>query len=326
VRHDAPEHLLSVLVQHPAGCAPPTGAGFDAVAARQELERRGHRIDEVDASSRAEAAGGEALWRLRCAHEHFSPRRFAALRTSRFGATLQVWEECDSTNSLAAAAAAEAPHGSVWLAEEQRRGRGRQGRRWSCPAHGGLLFSLLLRPATAAAERAQLLPLAAALGVCEGLRRSTRRDVRVKWPNDLVVGGQKLGGILVEARLADRPYAIVGCGINVRVDAELLRREGIPQASSLDADSEALPDREAILAQVLACVEEHYEAWSASRHEVVLERWPRYDALHGRRVRVELAARSTLGTATGIAADGSLEVRLDDGSTRRFAAGEVHLR
>lgn len=325
---EAPERLLSILVQHPGGSAPPERADFDVRAARAELERRGHHIDAVAASpSGSQAMDGEALavWRLRCAREHFSPQRFIALRASRFGETLHVWEQCDSTNSLASMVATQAAHGTVWLSEAQLRGRGRQGRQWVCPAHAGLLFSVLLRPTPAGAEPGQLLPLAIALGVCEGLRRSTGCDVLVKWPNDLVLGDRKLGGVLVEARRANPPYAIVGCGINVDVDRQFMRRQGISRVSSLQAGARALPQREAILAQVLACLEEHYDACRSGRREHVLERWRRYDALRGRRVRVEGAAGTERGTALGIAPEGALEVRLDDGTTRRFVAGEVHL-
>src|SRR6185436_14240945 len=107
-----------------------------------------------------------------------------------------------------------APHGTLWLAEAQSRGRGRQGRAWSCAPHAGLLVSWLLRDPFAAAVPATVLPLALGLGACEGLRRATGLDVRTKWPNDLWLGEAKLAGLLVEARPGAEAIAIAGFGMN----------------------------------------------------------------------------------------------------------------
>lgn len=322
---ERPEELLSRLVEHPEGVAV-AATQPDMAAARGELERRGHRIEASSAAeSGATESGAPALWRLLCATQHFSPRRFVAARISDLGRTFEVWETCDSTNSLAANGAARgAPHGSLWLSEVQHHGRGRQGRVWSCPAHGGLLFSVLLRPTAAELAASQTLALAVALGACEGLRLVTAVDVRIKWPNDLVVDGAKLGGILAEARLGDSPHVVVGCGINVRVERTDLERAGVPDATSLHERGSDLA-RELLLSAVLAAVETRYEEWRSSNAGGMLEAWARYDVLRERRVCVRAGTRTYEGVAAGVREDGALRVLLDDGATTHFVAAEVHL-
>lgn len=324
----APEELLSRLVEHPEG----VGVGSGATRARRELERRGYHIEsEPDTAFDADATSRPVRLRLRCAAHHLSPRRFAAARTSALGRPFEAWEACRSTNSLAAEGAARgAPHGSLWLSEVQQHGRGRQGRAWSCPAHGGLLFSFLLRPTRAELAASQTLPLAVALGACEGLRRATRQDVRIKWPNDLLVDGAKLGGILAEARLGETPHVIVGCGINVHVTRREFERAGVSDATSLHELGAQTAARESILAAVLAGIESRYEAWRTASppgalERRVLEAWARYDVLRERRVRVQSGTRIYEGVASGIHDDGALRVLLDDGTTTHFVAAEVHL-
>ena len=324
---DAPEQLLAHLVPDPTA-VPPSLAAADVASALQELRRRGHSIATADPQASAAPTGhhtpAERL-KLHCASEHFAPQRFARARRKRLGGPLQVWEECDSTNALATEAAADgAPHGALWVAERQRRGRGRQGRQWHCPPHCGLLFSVLLRPSPGV-ERLQLLPLVVALGICEGLRHASGCDVRIAWPNDLVVGARKLGGVLVEARLAEPAHVVVGCGLNVRVEAEALAPSDAARATSLHRQTATLPPREDLLAGVLEGLETRYAAWCDGEYRGLFEAWPRYDALRERSVRVQSSDGSHRGTACGIGPDGSLELRLEDGSRRRFTAAEVHL-
>ncbi|MEA2455525.1 MAG: BirA family transcriptional regulator, partial [Thermoleophilaceae bacterium] len=131
----------------------------------------------------------------------------------------------DSTNERARAlAAGGAPHGTLVTADEQQAGRGRQGRSWSAPPRSAVLMSVVLR------ELSETLPLAAAVAVCEALPV----DARIKWPNDVWIGGRKVAGILVEAR-PQEGWAVLGIGLNVATEkfpeelhATSLRLEGAP--------------------------------------------------------------------------------------------------
>ncbi|MET0683704.1 MAG: biotin--[acetyl-CoA-carboxylase] ligase, partial [Solirubrobacteraceae bacterium] len=203
-----------------------------------------------------------------------------------------------STNDRARAlATAGAPHGTLVTTGEQTAGRGRQGRTWSAPAGQALLLSLVLR------DPPPLLPLRAGLAVA-GVAGDA---ARVKWPNDVLLDGRKLAGILVEARPQDG-WAVLGIGLNAAVDLAALPAEVRDRAATLDRPPEA------VLADLLPAL----EARLAESDEATLAELRERDALLGRPIRWEGGA----GVGAGIGDDGTLLVRTDD-AVVRLAAGEV---
>jgi BirA family transcriptional regulator, biotin operon repressor / biotin---[acetyl-CoA-carboxylase] ligase len=216
----------------------------------------------------------------------------------------------DSTNERARAlAAAGAPHGTLVTAAEQTAGRGRQGRRWSAPAGSALLMSLLLRDPPA------LLALLAAVAVCD----VAGADMRIKWPNDVVVARAssqtfaKLAGILIEGR-PQEGWAVLGIGLNVAVRIEDLPPELRSTAATLGRPPEAI---EPVLAHLLAALRRRLGEPTAQ----ILEAWRARDALRGR----EVAWSAGRGRAEGIDGDGRLVVELTGGGRTTLDAGEVHL-
>ncbi|MEA2331325.1 MAG: BirA family transcriptional regulator [Thermoleophilaceae bacterium] len=212
----------------------------------------------------------------------------------------------DSTNERARAlAAAGAPHGTLVTADEQRAGRGRQGRSWTAPPRSAVLMSVVLR------DLRETLPLAAAVAVCEALPL----DAAIKWPNDVWIGGRKVAGILVEAR-PQEGWAVLGIGLNVST------REFPPPldatATSLAREGVSISTEDA-LAALLAAL----EGWLERPMREVLAAWRERDALHGRTVR--WANGSKEGTAAGVDAAGALIVDTPEG-TVTLDAGEVHLQ
>jgi BirA family transcriptional regulator, biotin operon repressor / biotin---[acetyl-CoA-carboxylase] ligase len=213
----------------------------------------------------------------------------------------------DSTNERAKELAdAGAPHGTVVTADEQEAGRGRQGRVWTAPAGSAVLMSLVLRDLD---ERHALLPLAAAVAVCEA---ADFADPRVKWPNDVWIDGKKVAGVLIEGR-PQEGWAILGIGVNVTTDAFPPELADIATSLRL-AGHETTPDR--VLADLLAAL----SRWIDAPHETVLEAWRARDALKGERVRWSGGE----GTAEGIDDAGGLLVQTDNGRVT-LDAGEVHL-
>ncbi len=211
----------------------------------------------------------------------------------------------DSTNLRARAlATAGAPHGTLVTAAEQSAGRGRQGRRWSAPPGRALLMSLVLR------RPPPLLPLVAAVAVAD----VCGRDARIKWPNDVLIGGRKVAGILVEGR-PQEGWAVLGVGLNVAVRPEELPEDVRERATGLGLEP---ADVDRMLGDLLAALEARLAAPAAD----TLEAWAARDALHGRRI----VWGSGEGTAAGIDGDGRLVVELDDGGRTALDAGEVHLR
>jgi BirA family biotin operon repressor/biotin-[acetyl-CoA-carboxylase] ligase len=210
----------------------------------------------------------------------------------------------DSTNDRARAlASAGAPHGTLVTAAEQTAGRGRQGRTWSAPAGTALLMSLVLRDAP------PLLPLAAGVAVAE----VAGEGALLKWPNDVLIGGRKVAGILVEARPAEG-WSVLGLGVNVAVDPGELPPAVRGSAGTL---GRAPAEIEPLLAALLG----RLERWLAEPAEAVLEAWRARDALLGR----EVTWPGGTGKGAGVDGEGRLVVTLAGGGTAAMHAGEVHL-
>jgi len=254
---------------------------------------------------------------------------------------IQVVPETGSTNAdLAEAAAAGAQEGRVLVAESQTAGRGRLGRSWTAPPRSGLMFSVLLRP-DVPAQTLGWLPLLTGLAVAAALRRMTGRaargdfgqavgaralDVRLKWPNDLLVGERKLGGILAE-RVGDA--VVVGVGVNVSLRPDELP---VPTATSLACENAAFQDREALLRAVLRELEGRYREWTAARGDPeaagLRSAYAELCTTLGRRVRVMLPGdRELTGVATDVETAGGLVVRDDADAEHVVHAGDViHVR
>lgn len=223
----------------------------------------------------------------------------------------------ESTQAVAWRLAAEgSPDRTVVVAEHQSAGRGRRGRAWSDAPGTSLLASILVRPRTPPA-RWPAFSLTTAVAVAGALRRAAGLDARLKWPNDVVARGRKLGGILVEARTAEGdPALVVGVGLN------LAQREFPPElagaATSVALETAQAPDRDAVLASVL----EEFDAWrarlEAEGFEPVRLRWLALADTIGRAVTVD----GVTGVAVGLDADGALLVESAAG-IRRIVAGEI---
>jgi BirA family biotin operon repressor/biotin-[acetyl-CoA-carboxylase] ligase len=212
--------------------------------------------------------------------------------------------EIGSTNDRARElATAGAPHGTLVTTDHQVAGRGRQGRTWASPPRRALLMSLVLREVT------PLLTIAAGVAVADAVGAGAS----IKWPNDVLLDGRKVAGILAEARPREG-WAVLGIGVNVALRPDDFPPELRDRAGTLGRAPEDVP---AVLAVVLAALERRL----AQPAERLLDAWRARDALAGRVVTWE----GGRGTADGIDEDGRLRVRLDGGATTRLDAGEVHL-
>ncbi|MEA2157280.1 MAG: BirA family transcriptional regulator [Solirubrobacteraceae bacterium] len=212
--------------------------------------------------------------------------------------------ETDSTNERAKAlAAAGAPHGSLVTAAEQHAGRGRQGRAWSAPPGRALLMSLVLR------EWPAILPLAAAVAVADVVGA----QAAIKWPNDVLLPGGKVAGILVEGR-PQEGWAVLGIGVNVAVRSEDLPAELRGVAATLALEPSAI---EPMLDALLSALDERLALEPAA----LLDAFRARDALLGREVRWQHGR----GIAAGVDETGRLLVDAGGGAVAALDAGEVHL-
>lgn len=238
------------------------------------------------------------------------PTGVVPLLRGRFGSPYLYEQECESTQLALHDPAL--PEGAVAATEHQTAGRGRLGRRWEERPGSSVLLSVLLRPlpGRAIAE----LSLVAGLGVARAIEAETGAAASLKWPNDVLLCGTKVAGVLAEAR----DGVIVGIGVNVAQEAaELPVRETPPAAGSLRTATGAVHDRATLLASILWELEGAYDAWRAGGLEPLLRDLAARDAVRGLRVRVD----GIESTGAGIDAGGRLV--LADG--RRVASGELEL-
>ena len=241
---------------------------------------------------------------------------------------VRVLEQTPSTQTHVVTAAREsAPEGLVVATVDQRGGRGRLSRSWHSPPGTGLAVSVLLRPEPVPAARWPWLPLLAGLSVRAAVAEVAGLDATLKWPNDVLVHGRKLSGILVERVDSDTgPAAVVGIGVNVSMSREQLP---VPGATSL-AIEKAVVDPADLLVALLDRLGATYVRWCAAGGDPAAGFGAEYaDACGtlGARVRVMMPGDVTVsGTATGIDPDGRL--RVDTGATTIVVgAGDVvHLR
>lgn len=268
-------------------------------------------------------------YRLEDSPDLLSPGELAgALAGRTVGAALLCLDTVDSTNNELKRRADTAPDGLAVLAQEQTGGRGRLGRSFVSPAGKGLYLSVLLRPQCVLAD-AGMLTAWTAVAVCRALERYCGVRAGIKWPNDIVLEGRKLCGILteleLEAETAALRHVIVGVGINVSQDAADFGPEVAPVAISLAQALGQAPRRSQLAAEVLSALDDLYRAFPAQKADYLA----RYRALcvtAGRAVRVLRPGQVRTGTAEAVNEDFALLVRWDNGEQEALSSGEVSVR
>lgn len=233
------------------------------------------------------------------------------------GSIIRREDEVDSTNRQARLWAREgAPHGAVVIATRQSAGRGRRGRSWVSTPGSGLWFSIVLRPDIPDASY-PLLPFAAALATADACRDVTGADVAIKWPNDLLLQGRKITGILVER---EGTAAVMGIGINVAQTAEDFPPELRDKAASLAQLTGQAVDMRVLEAALLDQIERRIDRFD------FLDEYAARCVTIGARVRVVEVTNAYEGVAEGLDETGALLVRDDSGTLHRVLAGDVSIR
>ncbi|WP_262071731.1 MULTISPECIES: bifunctional biotin--[acetyl-CoA-carboxylase] ligase/biotin operon repressor BirA [unclassified Stenotrophomonas] len=241
-------------------------------------------------------------------------------------ASLDIAWSVGSTNTELLRCSAPARGTAVLLAERQTGGRGRRGREWTSPLAAHVYLSVL-RGFAGGLSRLGGLSLVAGVAVAEALRAQGIAGVTLKWPNDLVVEGRKLGGLLVEGggEFAGPARAVIGLGVNVRMPADHGAQITQPWTDLATLAGAQGVARNALVAAILASLLPALEAFDADGLAPFLPRYAALDGLAGRAVRVEEGGQWIEGHALGLADDGALRVRTAQGE-RVFHAGEVSVR
>jgi BirA family biotin operon repressor/biotin-[acetyl-CoA-carboxylase] ligase len=282
----------------------------------ESLRAHGYRIDAVPARG----------YRLAEVPDRLTPLELRPLlNTPDLGQVLHWYEEVGSTNDRAKELAEDgADHGEVVIAEAQSAGRGRRGRAWVSPPRKNLYFSAVLRPDLPPA-RAPELTLVASLALCDALRHAGV-DAGIKWPNDLLASGRKIGGILTElAAEADRVHwVVVGAGVNVNARPEDFPEDLRGEATSVLIERGEPAPRALFAAACLTGLEGWLDRHAEEGFGPVRDAWRARNLTLGREVTVRADGREIAGTAEDIDESGALLVRGPAG-LERITAGDVTL-
>ena len=245
------------------------------------------------------------------------------LGTKTIGKEILHYAEIASTNILAMDLAQKgAVDGTVVIAETQTGGKGRLGRSWTSP-RGNLYVSVILRPSVPI-SKAPLITLMGAVAVASGVRRQCGVPAGIKWPNDILLSGKKVSGLLTEMSAEpDRiRHIVLGIGVNVNMDSKALQADVRRMSSTLAAAMGKPVDRTALLRTLLLELDLWYHRFLQNDADV-LAAWKELNVTLGHRVAVSAGSARLEGLARGVDAEGRLILELDDGTLRQVAAGDV---
>jgi BirA family transcriptional regulator, biotin operon repressor / biotin---[acetyl-CoA-carboxylase] ligase len=294
------------------------GVSRAAVWARiEELRRLGYEIE----------ASPHLGYRLRSTPDvlHGDDLLARLGRARVIGRDVRVFESTTSTNDVVERLARDGvPEGVVVMAETQSRGRGRMGRSWLSPRGKGLWMSVLLRPVLGSASVTRLT-IAAATALARAIDRSAGLRAGVKWPNDLLLGGRKAGGILLElhAELDRVRYVIMGLGVNVNQTASEFPAELRRTATSLRIEAGRMVSRSDLAVMLLRELDRDYARAMTGEFEALAREWEARCTTLGRWVVIQEGTRRLQGRAETLDADGALLLRTQHGHLERVIGGTV---
>jgi BirA family biotin operon repressor/biotin-[acetyl-CoA-carboxylase] ligase len=240
---------------------------------------------------------------------------------------IRYYEQLDSTNTKASELASEgAEHGTVVVAGCQTAGKGRRGRTWESLSEDNIYMSILLRPEFEA-DRAPMITLVMAYSVAKVLQENGYADVQIKWPNDLVLSGKKVCGILTEMHLQGTTIDSIVVGVGVNVNTTSFSEELVDKATSLFLECGKLLDKEQLIVDIVETFTEMYDRFAEAGDLEFLQ--DAYNAIlvnKNREVCILEPENEYTAYAYGINSNGELVVRLEDGTERNVYAGEVSVR
>jgi BirA family biotin operon repressor/biotin-[acetyl-CoA-carboxylase] ligase len=249
-------------------------------------------------------------------------------RKQIIGRDIHVFQETTSTSDVVDKLARDGvKEGVVVFAESQTKGRGRLGRKWISPARKGLWFSILLRPRLRPQDATQLT-VASGVALLRAIKGHTGLEATIKWPNDILVGGRKVAGILTElsAELDQVRYVIVGIGVDVNLNASDFSPDLRKIASSLKIESgKPISSRAELAVRILCELEHDYARLRAGKFMEVADEWEKNCATIGQRIVIQAGTRRVRGRAEALGEDGTLLVRSEHGHLEKIAGGELTL-
>jgi BirA family biotin operon repressor/biotin-[acetyl-CoA-carboxylase] ligase len=245
----------------------------------------------------------------------------------KIGRDIRVFEQTTSTNDVIEKLARDGvKEGAVVFAEAQTAGRGRLGRTWMSPARKGLWFSVLLRPSLIP-QAATQLTVASAAALRNAIESHTGLKAEIKWPNDILISGKKVAGILTElsAELDRIKYILVGVGVDVNLNPSDFPPELRTQATSLKIELGKPIVRVELAAAILRELDREYARILVGEFSAVADEWEKHCTTIGQRLVIHLGDRRICGRAESLGEDGALLLRTDHGHLERIVAGDVRI-
>jgi BirA family biotin operon repressor/biotin-[acetyl-CoA-carboxylase] ligase len=310
------------------------GAGNGGVAGTELSQSLGisraavwARIEELRSLGYEIEASPHLGYRLRSVPDvlHADDLLSALGQTRVVGRDIRVFEETTSTNDVVEKLARDnVREGVVVFAESQTKGRGRLGRKWISPPRRGLWFSVLLRPAMRPATVTQLT-IASSTALRRAIQAQSGLAPEIKWPNDILINGRKVAGVLTElsAELDKVKYVILGIGVDVNQSAGEFPPELRKFATSLKIESGQRQDRAALAVKILRELDRDYERITAGKFESVADEWEEHCATLGHNAVIHIGDRKVHGTAESLDSDGALLLRTQHGRLERIIGGDV---
>lgn len=249
------------------------------------------------------------------------------LKTKRYGRHITHFETCASTQLIAHDFAQnDAPDGTLVVSEEQSGGKGRLSRPWSSAAHKGIWMSLIVRPELLP-QQAPQMTLVAAVAIVRAIEEVVNIAATIKWPNDIMLDGKKVTGILTELQSdPDRVKAIIiGIGMNINHEVNDFPEELHSIATSLKIATGQEINRAKLIAAILGFLELYTSMYEKHGFGPIKLLWEGYSNTAGKRIRAVMLNETIEGLALGISDEGLLELKLDDGSIRGIYSADIVL-
>ncbi len=253
-------------------------------------------------------------------NEHLDPDKIK-VNTKRIGRKILVYNRTSSTNDIAAEYATNKENdGLTIFAEEQTAGRGRTGAKWLSGRSDSILCSILL---TACKCNPELLSLACPLAVAEAVGKIAHGHAKIKWPNDIILNGKKVAGIMVESKTVNGSIVyIIGIGINCHQKKTSFPRELQTTATSIDIESRSICDRISLAKRLLTSLD-HWLETAENRRKKIIDRWRKLSILLNQRITVIYNGRKFTGNCIGIDPEKGLILQLERGGVRMFDAAHT---
>ncbi len=246
---------------------------------------------------------------------------------SNFGRKIYRYKSLNSTNDTAFSLADKgAAEGTVILAEEQKKGRGKWKRRWISPPGGGIWMSIIIRPKLSSLELGRLT-LMAAVAVVKALRNYPGLKAMIKWPNDILVRGKKIAGILIEMKekKGKVEYVVIGVGINTACDLDQFPEELKNCVTSVRKEFTHRFLDEKLIKEIIKQIEYYYSVFKKESFSLIEEEWNCYSAVLGKYIEASVSGKKISGRAVGLSDRGYLLLRRDTGIIDEIFGSDIRI-